>query len=57
MIKVREWMGLYMWTDAARLKEIEHSMANSKNATSVAHQSSDTGRNIAKSASKKVGEE
>ena len=56
MIKVREWLGLYMWTDAARLKEIESLLAFPK-PTPAAHQNTDTAAKTARGLDKKVVEE
>ena len=57
MVKVREWLGLYMWTDAARLKEIELSLAVPKVSSTLAHQASDTAVNTARGVDKEEREE
>ncbi|MEM9847953.1 MAG: hypothetical protein AAF847_08685 [Bacteroidota bacterium] len=56
MVKVREWLGLYMWTDTARLKEIESLLAFPK-PTPAAHQNTDTAAKTARGLDKKVEEE
>jgi len=41
MVKVREWLGFYIWTNGERLKEIEQTLATVQNNLNDSSRSTD----------------